>query len=103
MESSVGVQQLSLRERIIRGTVIASLIIALQAADSTPKAEAFTLANVYEGVSVAISYDLGSKACGVGCGAAAVAATIVVNENASEAANETKSRLQSIFGFWGFH
>ena len=98
---------LTIRERIIRGTVIASLIFAFQTFGSAPKAEASTLGNVYEAVSTAVAYDLGTKACGLACGAAAAAATVVVNENATQVASSgasaTKSRLQSIFGFWGFH
>jgi hypothetical protein len=97
----------TLTKRLFRIFVIASVLFATQTVGRAPKVEARTLANVYEAVSVAVSYDLGSKVCGIGCGAAAAAATVVVNSNAANAANATvnatRSRLQDVFGFWGFH
>jgi hypothetical protein len=71
---------------VIRIGVIASLIFASQIVSRTPGAEASTMANVYEAVSIAVAYGLGERLCGIPCGAAASAVTVIVNENAPRAA-----------------
>lgn len=92
---------------VIRVAVLASLLFASQAISNTHKAEASTVGEVYSFLSTSIAYGIGDRYCGIPCGAAAGAAVIVVNDNASKAADtavvETRSTLQRIFGFWGFH
>lgn len=107
MENTIPLKRNNSNHLIIRIGVIASLIFASQTISSTPRAEASTMANVYEAVSIAVAYGVGERVCGIPCGAAATAVTVVVNENAPRAAeavaSETRSTLQQIFGFWGFH
>jgi hypothetical protein len=107
MEKTVLVKNNRSSHLVIRMGVITSLIFASQTVGSTPRAEASTMANVYEAVSIGVAYGLGERVCGIPCGAAATAVTVVVNENAPRAAeavaSETRSTLQRIFGFWGFH
>lgn len=83
------------------------MIFASISFGSTSRAEANTLADVYEAVSISVAYGVGERACGIPCGAVAAAATVVVNNNAAKVAEETASQsrsyLQQIFGFWGFH
>jgi hypothetical protein len=92
---------------VIRVAVLASLLFASQAFSSTPKAEASTVGDVYSFVSTSVAFGIGDRYCGISCGAAAGAAVVVVNDNASKAAEaavvDTRSTLQRIFGFWGFH
>ncbi len=92
---------------VLRVGIVATLIFASQGFGATSRAEANTLANVYEAVSVSVAYGVGDRVCGIPCGAVAAAATVVVNDNAAKAAestaNQARSSLQQIFGFWGFH
>jgi hypothetical protein len=107
MEYSKLFERNSSRHQVIRVAVLASLLFASQLISGTPRAEANTIGEVYYFVSSSVAFSVGDKVCGIPCGAAAGAAVVVVNNNASKAADtavvETKSTLQRIFGFWGFH
>jgi hypothetical protein len=94
MENTVPVKNNRSSHLVIRIGVMASLIFASQTVSSTPGAEASTLADVYEVVSITIAFGLGERVCGIPCGAAATAVTVVVNENAHRAAEALFMVLQ---------
>ena len=60
---------------VLRAGIVATLIFASQGFGATSRAEANTLANVYEAVSVSVAYGVGDRVCGIPCGAVAAAAT----------------------------
>ena len=60
--------------RLLRIFAVASAVLLVQGTLTAPRAEANTIVDIYQAVSVGIAWDLGSKICPIACPAAAVAA-----------------------------
>ncbi len=91
--------------RIVRAIAIAAIVVTLQHALPAPKAEANIVADI--GVAVTSNYlwDIGKAACGVKCGAAATAATVLIYNYGPVVATKTveyaKPGLFEMFTNWG--
>jgi hypothetical protein len=97
--------ELSFNRRILRIVAIASAVLLIQGTFTAPKAEASSIVDIYQAVSVGIAWDLGSKVCPIACAAAAVSAVIVMNNNAATVAEKSieyvKPGLLQMFTNWG--
>ena len=97
--------ELRVNRRIVRIVAIASALLLIQGIFTPPQAEANSIVDIYQAVSVGIAWDLGSKVCPIACPAVAVAAVIVINNNAATAAEKSieyvKPGLLQIFTNWG--
>ena len=91
--------------RLLRILAVASAVLLVQGTLTAPRAEANTIVDIYQAVSVGIAWDLGSKICPIACPAAAVAAVVVINNNAATVAEKSieyaKPGLLQMFTNWG--
>jgi hypothetical protein len=91
--------------RLLRIFAVASAVLLVQGTLTAPRAEANTIVDIYQAVSVGIAWDLGSKICPIACPAAAVAAVVVINNNAATVAEKSieyaKPGLLQMFTNWG--
>ncbi len=91
--------------RLLRIFAVASAVLLVQGTLTAPRAEANTIVDIYQAVSVGIAWDLGSKICPIACPAASVAAVVVINNNAATVAEKSieyaKPGLLQMFTNWG--
>ena len=91
--------------RLLRIFAVASAVLLVQGTLTAPRAEANTIVDIYQAVSVGIAWDLGYKICPIACPAAAFAAVVVINNNAATVAEKSieyaKPGLLQMFTNWG--
>jgi hypothetical protein len=94
-----------INKRTIRAVAIAVIVVTLQHALPSPKAEANIVTDI--GVAVTSNYlwDVGKNICGAKCGAAATAATVLIYNYgpvvATKTVEYTKPGLVEMFTNWG--